>query len=357
MNKDISSNIEYFEENTTKNDNENDELIEKIKKYIKIYLGITTVIFIIVLIGNSYDNSINGYPKSTFKIITQSVYYSYLVPIAIILLIFAWFFSTTTNTSIAGVTVPSSSSIGISDFVDKKTSNKEKMTNMDTPNISAINTSTTISPTISQSSQINNNQSNIIPQKSLIDIPKKSISNMISPATKENISSFKSDVKSLLSKTEDTVNSSNKVSKKPQVAVKNVSSNKPPVSVKNVSSNKLQVAVKNVSSNKPSVSVKNMSSNKPPVSVKNVSSNKPTVAVKNVSSINIKPMVKNVSVSGGGNDDDILNNIIMVGGIGILSYILYMLYNEIVMLNKIKKDIDEKNKRHNKLILTSNNIL
>ena len=88
-----------------------------------------------------------------------------------------------------------------------------------------------------------------------------------------------------------------------------------------------------------------------------MSSNKPTVAVKNVSSINIKPMVKNVSVSGGGNDDDILNNIIMVGGIGILSYILYMLYNEIVMLNKIKKDIDEKNKRHNKLILTSNNIL
>ena len=338
MNKDISNNIEYFEENKTKNDKENDELIEKIKKYIKIYLGITTVIFIIFLIGNSYDNRMNGYPKSTFKIIKESAYYSYLIPIAIIAAFAVWFFSISNTTSIAGVKVSNSSSIGISDFVDKKTSNKEKMTNIDKPNNQSINTATTIS----QTSQINNNQSNIIPQKSLIDIPKKSISNIISPSTKENISSFKSDAKALLSKTMNTIKSSNSP---------NVSSNKPVVPVKNTSSNR-----PNVSSNRLVVPVKKVQPTRNPIvkSPDNISQSTRNVnALPNKTPIAI-PVNNNI---GGANDDNLLTNIIIVSGIGILSYILYMLYNELIMLNKIKKDEDEKNKIRNKLILTSNIIV
>jgi hypothetical protein len=347
MSKDISNNIEYFATNTKQ------ELSSTESFVVKYYKHIAGVYFLIAIIITAiyYTDITEDEPDTSFlsKII-RSTLKGFFFPIVFFLFILGLIVSGG-GTNIGGITVPNSSFIGSTDFISKTPSNKEKMTNIDKPNNQSINTATTIS----QTSQINNNQSNIIPQKSLIDIPKKSISNTISPSTKENISSFKSDAKALLSKTMNTIKSSNSP---------------------NVSSNKPVVPVKNLSSNRPMENVKNVQPTRSPIVKSQGNISQPTRSPIVKSQDNIRQSTRNVSLKkinalpnktpiaipvnnniGGGNDDDILNNIIMVGGICILSYILYMLYNEIVMLIKIKKDIDEKNKRHNKLILTSNNIL
>lgn len=361
MNRDIS-NIEYFEETKTNPDD------EKFKYYFKIYLNIAIVCSIIFLIIKLFSKSNED---NIFGTILIAIFKGFFFPVAIVAIIWA-FFAGLKGTSVAGVTVSNSSRIGLSDVM--KSSNKEHMSNINDNNNSAnINISTnTISqkPIISKPPIINRtdisqkpavNTIASIPQKTTIT---KSVSNIITPTTKQNIVEFKNDAKALLSKTLKAVpklnineNTSNKLQ------VKSTSNSQQPIRNPNMRpNNNSPQSIRNPNmrlNNNKSQSIRNpniIPNNNSQQSMKTLP-NKTAIAtpVSNIPNNNVVASVNNMTA--GSNSDNVLTDIIMVGGICILSYILYMLYNEIVMLNKLKKDKDEMDKRRNKLILTSNIIV
>jgi hypothetical protein len=376
MNRDIS-NIEYFEETKTNPDD------EKFKYYFKIYLNIAIVcsiiFFIIKLFSKSNEDNI-------FGTILIAIFKGFFFPVAIVAIIWA-FFAGLKGTSVAGVTVSNSSRIGLSDVM--KSSNKEHMSNINDNNNSVnINTSTTTisqKPIISKPPIINRtdisqkpavNTIASIPQKTTIT---KSVSNIITPTTKQNIVEFKNDAKALLSKTLKAVpklnineNTSNKLQVKStsnsQQPIRNPNmrpNNNSPQSIRNPNmrlNNNSQQSIRNPNmrpNNNKSQPIRNpniIPNNNSQQSMKTLP-NKTAIAtpVSNIPNNNVVASVNNMTA--GSNSDNVLTDIIMVGGICILSYILYMLYNEIVMLNKLKKDKDEMDKRRNKLILTSNIIV